>query len=141
MTAEEIRAIITADAELKALVPDVAAIKAELESRYVTVQPKLGGIGTIIEAIGQEEGPALLDALDAMRAQSSLFKWGWYLVERGDLDFGATTTRNLIDGLVVQTVISAEAGAKLKALAETPRQFSEPLIKRAIWSDSGEVLV
>lgn len=61
---------------------------------------KLGGIGLIMETLGPTDGAALLDQLDALSATNSAVKWAFVLINRGELDFGSTATRAMIELLV-----------------------------------------
>ena len=64
------------------------------------IGPRLGGIGLIMETLGPTDGAALLDQLDALSATNSAVKWAFVLINRGELDFGSTATRTMIDLLV-----------------------------------------
>lgn len=95
----------------------IAALVSVGRTRIVT---RLGGVGAIIETLGPVDGPALLDALELLREQDPAIKWGWRLIDRGELDFGSTVTRNMIDSLVLAGVMTANSAAALKALAVVP---------------------
>lgn len=96
------------------------AIAAVVSEGRTAVVPRLGGIGAVIETLGAGDGPAVLDALDSLRASNPAVRWGWVLLERGELDFGSTVTRQLIDTLAAVGVMTAEQAGKLKALAVVP---------------------
>lgn len=85
---------------------------------------RLGGIGAVMETLGASDGPAVLDALDALKAANPAIRWGWVLLERGELDFGSPVTRQTIGALVSSGAIDAELGDKLKALAVEPAPVS-----------------
>lgn len=94
---------------------------AEAVSQYRTaVVSRLGGIGAVMETLGAVDGPLVLDALDSLKGTVPAVKWGWVLLERGELDFGSTVTRQLIDSLTAGGVMTAEQAGKLKALAVVP---------------------
>ena len=96
------------------------AISEAVSQDRTAVVSRLGGIGAVIETLGVVEGPAVLDALDSLRASNPAVRWGWVLLERAELDFGSTVTRQLIDSLTAGGVMTAEQAGKLKALAVVP---------------------
>lgn len=116
------------------------AIAAVISEGRTTVVPRLGGIGAVIETLGADDGPTVLDALDSLRSSNPAVRWGWVLLERGELDFGSTVTRQLIDSLTAGGVMTAEQAGKLKALAEAPDPVTEFDVRRAIWADDGSYL-
>lgn len=67
--------------------------------RTKTVQ-KLGGIGLVLETLGPTGGAALLDSLEAQAATIPALRWAFVLLNRGELDFGSSATRAMIDVLV-----------------------------------------
>lgn len=81
----------------------------------VKVVPTLGGTGLIMKALGPVEGAELLDELQAASQNTPALKWAFTLINRGDLDFGDSGTRAMIDSLC-----SPEVAAVLKAVAEVP---------------------
>ena len=106
-------------AELLASSEHGAIAEAVSQGRTAVVS-RLGGIGAVIETLGVAEGPAVLDALDSLRASNPAVRWGWVLLERAELDFGSAVTRQLIDSLAAGGVMTAEQADKLKALAVVP---------------------
>lgn len=76
---------------------------------------KQAGIGTVLQTLGPVGGAAFLDSLEAMSATNSAVKWAMKLVDRGELDFGAASTRAMIDQL-----LPTDVAAALKAIAEVP---------------------
>lgn len=129
--------------QIKALDPalatsrDDAAIAAALSVGRVKVQQKLGGIGLVLETLGPENGATLLDNLQAMTATVPALKWAWYLIERGELDFGSPATRGMIDMLVSGGAMPAPIGAALKAVAEVPDPVSVHDVQVALYNDDG----
>lgn len=99
---------------------DADAIAAAVSVGRTSIVPRLGGIGAVMETLGAVDGPVVLDALDSLKATLPAVKWGWVLLERGELDFGSVVTRQLIDGLVMGGVMTADQANKLKALAVVP---------------------
>ena len=104
------------------------------------VVKSLHGIGSVIEFLGLEDGPSVLNSLDQLRSVNQAVKWGWILLEKGELDFGSDTTRLMIDSLVLSSVLTAEQSSLLKSLAERDNPVSEFEIRKALWSDEGVYL-
>lgn len=77
------------------------------------VQSRLIGIGTVLNALGPTDGAAVLDTLDAMRAQVSPLKWAWTLLERDALDVGLEATRAQLQALVGTAFAQPQADAIL----------------------------
>lgn len=120
---------------------DADAIAAAVNVGRTRIVPRLGGIGAVMETLGAVDGPLVLDALDSLKATLPAVRWGWVLLERGELDFGSTVTRQLIDGLVMGGVMTEAHGLAIKALAEQPDPVSEFDVRCAIWADDGSYLV
>lgn len=99
---------------------DYQAIADALNATRTKVQPKLGGIGLVLETLGPVDGATLLDTLQGMTASIPALKWAWYLIERGELDFGSAATRGMIDTLVAGGVMPEAVGSALKGVAEVP---------------------
>ena len=119
---------------------DADAIAAVVNVGRTRVAPRLGGIGAVMETLGAVDGPLVLDALDSLKATLPAVRWGWVLLERGELDFGSTVTRQLIDGLVMGGVMTEAQGLSIKSLAEQPDPVTEFDVRRAIWADDGSYL-
>lgn len=119
---------------------DSDAIAALVSVGRTSIVPRLGGIGAVMETLGAVDGPVVLDALDSLKATLPAVKWGWVLLERGELDFGSVVTRQLIDGLVMGGVMTDAQGLAIKSLAEQPDPVSEFDVRKAIWADDGEYL-
>ena len=119
---------------------DADAIAALVSVGRTSIVPRLGGIGAVMETLGAVDGPVVLDALDSLKATLPAVKWGWVLLERGELDFGSVVTRQLIDGLVMGGVMTDAQGLAIKSMAEQPDPVSEFDVRRAIWADDGSYL-
>ena len=141
MTPAEIRAAIAADPNILALVPDFEAIAAALSVGRKRVESRLGGVGVVMESLGAEDGAAVLDALDALRAVSSPVKWAWVLIERGELDFGSAATRGMIKQLALAGAIPAAAETALLAISEVADPVTAAQVEIACKSDTGELIV
>ena len=79
---------------------DHQAIADTVNVGRTRVVQKLGGIGLVLESLGPTSGADLLDTLQGMTATVPALKWAWYLIERGELDFGSAATRGMIDAIV-----------------------------------------
>lgn len=119
---------------------DADAIAAAVNVGRTRISPRLGGIGAVMETLGSVDGPLVLDALDSLKVTLPSVRWGWVLLERGELDFGSTVTRQMIDGLVMGGVMTEAQGLAIKALAEQPDPVTEFDVRCAIWGDDGSYL-
>jgi hypothetical protein len=115
MTHAEIREAVAANGWQGKSPGEIAELLNAPQTRIVTFQ---AGIGTMLSSLGPVDGPAVLNTIESLKAADPAIKWGWYLIERGDLNFGDPVTRMMIDKLVAETVITPEIGVKLKGLAE-----------------------
>ncbi len=131
ITLTDIQALPT---ELRAT-QDEVAIAAALSVGRVKIAEYLGGIGTVMETLGPVDGAALLDSLESMAATNSAVKWAFVLINRGELDFGSTATRAMIDQLV-----PSPAKEVLLAVAEVPEPVDVMTVRKLIWADTGEYL-
>lgn len=136
MTIDEIRAAIAADPALRELMPDTSAIADALSAGRVRVVQRLGGIGLVMDTLGPDGGAAVLDGLETLKATHSAVKWAWYLIERGELDFGSPATRGMIELLLPEPARSA-----LLAVAEEPAPVPEMLVRIAVYHDDGSLAV
>lgn len=119
---------------------DTQAIADAFNAGRVKVATRLGGIGLVLETLGPVDGATLLDGLQAMTVSVPALKWAWYLIERGELDFGSAATRGMIDSLVAQGTMTVAVGAALKAVAEAPDLVSEFDVRVACYADNGDWL-
>ena len=71
-------------------------------------------LGTPMKYLGAEAGATLLETMTALAETNVVVKWGLKLLERGELDLGLDSTRDMLDAL-----LPAEAAAVLKGLAES----------------------
>lgn len=127
LTAEEVTAI---DAHLPNRRDDLIA--QVLSAGRVRAVKTNGGIGTVLETLGPLDGAAVLDGLEAIKAGNAAVKWAWFLIERGELDFGSPATRGMIDQLVAGGALPAAAGAALKAVAEVPNPITVGQVSDAL---------
>ena len=111
MTYTEIRDAIIANGWLAKPAGEIA----ELLNAPQTVRvERMAELGTPMKYLGAEAGAALLDQMEALAATNSTVKWGLKLLERGELDLGLESTRDMLDAL-----LPPEAAAVLKGLAES----------------------
>ena len=116
---------------------DHQAIADQVNVGRTKVSARLGGIGLVLETLGPTDGAALLDTLQAMTATVPALKWAWYLIERGELDFGSAATRGMIDMLVAGGAMPASVGAALKGAAESPDAVTAEQIEVAMKDETG----
>lgn len=114
---------------------DYSGIAAKVSEGRVKVVKTLGGIGAVMEKLGTEQGAMVLDSLDAQKGNNPGLRWGWYLLEKGELDFGSPVTRNMIDSL-----FPVELATVLKSIADVPDEVDEFQVRQALWSSEGVFL-
>lgn len=107
----------------------IAALVSEGRTQVVQV---LGGIGTVLETLGPVDGAAVLDTLDSLKGSNSAVKWAWFLIERGELDFGSTATRGMIDSLAAGGAMTQVQADALKAVAVKPAPVSVQAVVEAM---------
>lgn len=113
---------------------EIARVVSQGRSKVVS---SLHGIGAVLEVLGLQDGPDFLNKLENLRLINPAVKWGWILLERGELDFGSTTTRAMIDSLVFSEVITEEQAMILKGLAMREDPITEYDVRKALWTDQG----
>lgn len=97
---------------------DDAAIAAAVNLiRKPAIASRQIGFGMVLDALGADEGAAVLDKIDSLRPSVPRLKYVWILLEKGELDVGLPSVRSGLDALVDVAMTDAQA-AKLKALAE-----------------------
>lgn len=96
------------------------------------VESTLIGFGSVMDSLGPVDGAALLDALDALRAQVSMVKWAWVLLEQGRLDVGLASTRQALDALTGDgKPFSALTAAAIKNLAVVADPYTAAEVEAA----------
>lgn len=111
------------------------AIAAAVSVGRTKVTTYLGGVGTVLERLGPTDGAALLDSLETMAATVPAVKWAFTLINRGELDFGSTATRAMIEQLV-----PSPAKEVLLAVAEVPNPITEFDVRCALYAPDGTFL-
>ncbi len=142
MTANDIRAAISASPELQALAPDTVALAAALSVGRTRASPTEAGNGLVLEVLGLAVGNALLDVLYSQPAYRHVRP----LLEQGRLRLDAPLVAMAIGALVGQQIaegvtFSAEHLAALLARARVPDPVSEYDVRLAIFADDGKLLV
>lgn len=116
MTHIEIRDAIAADPDLQVLVrTDTQAVADALSVGRVKRVEFYASLGTPMKYLGAEAGAQLLETMSTLAESNPVVKWGFKLLERGELDLGLDSTRAMLDALLPE-----EASAALKGLAEVP---------------------
>ena len=90
------------------------------------------GYGTVMEALGAENGAAFLDGLTAVAATSSPVKWALKLLDRGELNIGAEATRGQLDALAAGGVMPQAVAEALKNLAVVPDEITATQVQTAL---------
>ena len=116
---------------------DYAVIASTLSIGRRKVVARTGGIGLVLELLGPDVGSVLLDTLQTMTASVPSLKWAWYLIERGELDFGSAATRGMIDSLVTGGAMDINIGNALKAAAEIPDPVGADQVEIAMKNSDG----
>lgn len=128
----EIQALPTALLATK----DEVAIATALSVGRTKLQPRLGGIGLVLDTLGPTDGAALLDSMQALSATNSVVKWAMTLLARGELDFGSVGFQSLATAL-----LPPGAATLLLATARVSDQVDPMDVRRAIWTDNGASLI
>jgi hypothetical protein len=121
---EEIQALCTPE-ELAS--PNCHTIAAALNVGRVKSVSKVGGVGTIMDTLGAENGAALLDNLEVMAATVPAVKWAFVMINAGTLDFGLDSTRAMITALV-----PSPAKEALLAMSEVPDPVTWEQVQTAL---------
>ena len=111
---------------------DYQAIADMVNVGRTKVTQRLGGIGLVLETLGPDGGATLLDALQGQAATVPALKWAWYLIERGELDFGSAATRGMINALIPDP-----AKSLLLAVAEVADPVTAAQIEVAMKDETG----
>jgi hypothetical protein len=93
----------------------------------VSVRTTWAGERTLYAQLGPAVAEPILQALEAAGAADPVVKRAlkWLAPPSEGIDLGDAYTRDMIDALVVATVLTAEQAAALKGIAETPASLCE----------------
>lgn len=110
-----------------------AALNAEAltapQERYVTARTVLAEC---------QDGPAILDALEAAQTTVSAVKWAvTFLSQNSGLDIGNPVTLGMVDQLVTNSLLSAAQGQQLHALAMQPVLVTAAQVADAMYNLDG----
>lgn len=140
MDTATIRAAISADPALRALVPDTHAIAARLSVGRVRFKPTLVGVGSVLSVLGLEVGSALCDVLQSTPA----YRHVWPLLRDHNLRIDDPQVRaglQMLVGMQLSPTVKfgiAHAEALL-ALGQEPDPVDELAVRRAVYLDDGTI--
>ena len=137
MTPDEIRAAISADPALQALVPDTQAIADALSAGRTRWKPTDIGVGTIIEVLGLAAANPVLDALYA----SPDYRHVKPLLEQGRLRLDSVAQAGMLQPLVTGGLLTQAQLDALIARAKEPAPVAEYDVRMAIYNDDGSLKV
>ena len=137
MTPDEIRAAISADPALQALVPDTQAIADALSAGRTRWKPTDIGVGTIIEVLGLAAANPVLDALYA----SPDYRHVKPLLEQGRLRLDSVAQAGMLQPLVTSELLTQAQLDALVARAKEPAPVDEYDVRMAIYNDDGSLKV
>jgi len=95
------------------------------------------GYGTVLEALGADNGAKFLDQLTALAETSSPVKWALKLLDRGELNIGAAATQQQLDALAAGGVMPKAVADALKGLATVPDVITVHDVASVCWSADG----
>lgn len=95
-----------------------AAIAAALSVGRVRIEKRLIGIGTVLDALGPEAGAEVVDRIEALAVASKPVKWGFFLLQRDNLDVALPSVRAQFDELAAAGVMTQAQADTLKALGQ-----------------------
>ena len=110
MTHIEIRDAIVANGWQTKPAGEIAEL---LNAQQVVLGTFMASLGTPMKYLGAEAGATLLETMSALSESNPVVKWGFKLLERGELDLGLDSTRAMLDAL-----LPVDAATVLKGLAE-----------------------
>jgi hypothetical protein len=82
------------------------------------------GVGSILHALGPQDGAVLLDNLATMATTDVVLRWGLLTLERGVLDLSLPSTRAQIDALVIAGAMTTAQRDALFLLSRRERHPS-----------------
>jgi hypothetical protein len=82
------------------------------------------GVGSILRALGPQDGAVLLDNLAAMATTDVVLRWGLRTLERGVLDLSLPSTRAQIDALLTAGAMTTAQRNALFLLSRRERHPS-----------------
>jgi hypothetical protein len=82
------------------------------------------GIGSIMDALGPQDGAALLDKVQALASTNAVLRWGFRALESSGLDLSFSSTRAQFDALTAAGLMTAFQRDALFALSKRERHPS-----------------
>lgn len=137
MTPDEIRAALSADPALQALVPDTQAIADALSAGRTRWKHTDIGVGTIIEVLGLAAANPVLDALYA----SPDYRHVKPLLDQGRLRLDVVSQAGMLQPLVTGGLLTQAHHDALVARAKEPDPVDEYAVRVAIYNDDGSLRV
>ena len=137
MTPDEIRAAISADPALKALVPDTQAIADALSVGRTRWKHTEIGVGTIIEVLGLSAANPVLDALYA----APDYRHVKPMLDQGRLRLDVVAQAGMLQPLVTGELLTQAQLDALIARAKEPAPVAEYDVRVAIYNDDGSLRV
>lgn len=137
MTPDEIRAAISADPALQALVPDTQAIADALSVGRTRWKHTEIGVGTIIEVLGLSAANPVLDALYA----APDYRHVKPLLDQGRLRLDVVAQAGMLQPLVTGELLTQAQLDTLIARAKEPAPVAEYDVRVAIYNDDGSLRV
>ena len=155
MTNDEIRAAITADPALQALVPDTQALADALSVGRTKVVPRMTSARGLAELLagGPVQAETILlkleGARDAMLASAdpaqslmgSMLRRQLRFLDADGLDFGSPALRGMLDQFQAAGILTAEDVTAVKTIGVVPDPVSEFEVRVAIFNHDGTLRV
>jgi len=111
---------------------DCGALASILSMGRTKLIERAIGYGTVMDTLGAVDGAAFLDGLVSLSATSSPVKWALKLLDRGELNIGAPTTRSQLDALAAGGAFPQAVSDALKGLAIVPDVVSSQDVQTAL---------
>lgn len=137
MSIEQIRSYVSTTPSVKGMLPDTKGIADTLSVGRVKLEKTKIGIGDIIRSIGLSRGNQFIDAFKGDLESKYLCA----LLDRDNLDVSDANVRTKISEFVSLGKLTAQELSSILSLAEIPDPIDETDVKKAIWSDSGELMI
>lgn len=107
----------------------IAQLVSEGRTQVISIA---GGVGTVLRELGPARGGEVLTALESLGASMPAARWALELLRSANADFGGSETREFIDQLMAGGLLTADEGAKLKAVAVVPAPVTATQVAAAL---------
>lgn len=114
----------------------LAEILSEERTQFVTC---LINEGTVMDALGADEGAALLDALKVLAEASPALRYGLELLEKTKLDIGLVSVREQFEKLALAGQLPTHAVTTLVNLAKVRHPFTIREVAEILYNDDGSL--